>query len=141
MQVKGLDLSNLVSSDAQVAIETLNGAPMDGKILGVFPAQRRGDGKSSDDNDGKKAYLTSDERQRRNCKKKKETRTFRRTYGGFSTELLANTKRRLCVLLLWDIPTKASASKSGLKKWLSKRDIDIKRVKNIVLKLINKIQC
>ena len=126
-----------IESDAQVAIETLNGAPMDGKILGVFPAQRRGDGKSSDDNDGKKkAYLTSDERQRRKLQEKeaKQGRLEERI-GGFSTELLANTKRRLCVLLLWDIPTKASASKSGLKKWLSKRDIDNKRVKNIVLKI------
>jgi len=130
-----------IESDAQVAIETLNGAPMDGKILGVFPAQRRSDSNKQDDSHGtgksnRNNYLTSEERQKRRLQEKDARHgRLEERIGGFSTELLSNTKRRLCVLLLWDTPTKVSGSKSSLKQWLSKRDIDVKRIKNIVLRI------
>ena len=125
-----------IESDAQVAIETLNGAPMEGKILGVFPAERRSDTQEAGGRNKEQTHISGEEKYRRKLQEREaRNEKLEERIGAFSTALLANSKRRLCVLLLWNIPTKASSSKSGLKTWLSKRDIDLSRIKNIVLKI------
>ena len=70
-----------IESDAQVAIETLSGAPMDGKILGVFPAQRRSDSNKQGDShetgkSNQNTYLTSEERQKRRLQEKHHSISF-----------------------------------------------------------------
>ena len=125
-----------IESDAQVAIETLNGAPLEGKILGVFPAERRSDTQEAGGRNKEQTHISGEEKHRRKLQEREaRNEKLEERIGAFSTALLANSKRRLCVLLLWNIPTKASSSKSGLKTWLSKRDIDLSRIKNIVLKI------
>ena len=58
-----------IESDAQVAIETLNGAPLEGKILGVFPAERRSDTQEAGGRNKEQTHISGEEKYRRKLPK------------------------------------------------------------------------
>ena len=129
-----------IESDAQVAIETLNGATLNGRTIGVFPAQRKErvqEGADADAKPRKKGSHVSAEvrQQRREEESAARMGRLEERIGEYSSQLLANTKRRLCVIVLWNIPEKFSGSKAGVKQWLAKRDVEVKRLKNVVMNI------
>ena len=134
-----------IQSDAEVAIETLHGATLEGRTIGVFSAQRK---ERVDTRDEAAVAAAAEARMNRPARVADDVKEHRRheelqakqerleeRIGEYSSKLLKDTKRRLCVILLWNIPPKYVKSKAGVKQWLAKREIDVKRLKNVIMNI------